>query len=133
MKVKVLIAQSCLTLWTPWTTVRQAPLSMTVAQQAHSPWNSPGKNTGVGSHSLLQRIFLTQGLNLGLLNCRQIFYHLSHQRRPCLVLAGANFIQNSLLKESWTSILNFQSCGQGLQIGLAAYKKKSFIRHQAVE
>ena len=28
-------------------------------------WNSPGKNTGVGSHSLLQRIFPTQGSNLG--------------------------------------------------------------------
>ena len=27
------------------------------------PWNSPGKNTGVGSHSLLQGIFPTQGLN----------------------------------------------------------------------
>ena len=30
------------------------------------PWNSPGKNTGVYSHSLLQRVFPTQGLNLGL-------------------------------------------------------------------
>ena len=28
------------------------------------PWNSPGKNAGVGCHSLLQGIFLTQGLNL---------------------------------------------------------------------
>ena len=36
------------------------------------PWNSPGKNTGVGSHSLLQGIFLTQGLNLGLPLHRQI-------------------------------------------------------------
>ena len=44
------------------------------------PWNSPGKNTEVGSHSLLQGIFLTQGLNLGLLHCRQILYHLSHRR-----------------------------------------------------
>ena len=35
------------------------------------PWNSPGKNTGVGCHGLLQGIFLTQGLNLGLLHCRQ--------------------------------------------------------------
>ena len=31
------------------------------------PWNSPGKNTGVGSHSLLQGIFSTQGLKLCLL------------------------------------------------------------------
>ena len=36
------------------------------------PWHSPGKNTGVGSHSLLQRIFLTQESNPGLLRCRQI-------------------------------------------------------------
>ena len=35
------------------------------------PWNSPGKNTGVGCQSLLQGIFLTQGLNPGLLHCRQ--------------------------------------------------------------
>ena len=34
-------------------------------------WNSPGKNTPVSSHSLLQGIFLTQGSNPGLLHCRQ--------------------------------------------------------------
>ena len=43
------------------------------------PWNSPGKNTGVGCHSFLQGIFPTQGSNLGLLHCRQILYLLSHQ------------------------------------------------------
>ena len=37
------------------------------------PWNSLGKSTGMSSHSLLQRIFLSQGLNPGLLRCRQIF------------------------------------------------------------
>ena len=42
-------------------------------------WDSPGKNTGVGSHSLLQGIFLTQGSNLGLLHCRQILYCLRPQ------------------------------------------------------
>ena len=41
-----------------------------------------GKNTGVGCHFLLQGIFLTQGSNPGLLHCRQILYHLSHQGRP---------------------------------------------------
>ena len=35
------------------------------------PWNSPGKNTGVGCHFLLQGIFLTQGSNPGLPHCRQ--------------------------------------------------------------
>ena len=46
------------------------------------PWDFPGKNTGVGCHSLLQRIFLTQGSNTGLLNCRWILYHLSRQGSP---------------------------------------------------
>ena len=46
------------------------------------PWNSPGKNNGVGSHFLFQGIFPTQGLNLGLLHCRRILYHLSHQGSP---------------------------------------------------
>ena len=40
------------------------------------------KNTGVGSLSLLQRIFLTQDLNQGLLHCRQILYQLSYQGSP---------------------------------------------------
>ena len=47
------LLQSCLCL-TLWIVARQAPLSR----------DSPGKNTGVGSHALLQGIFLTQRLNL---------------------------------------------------------------------
>ena len=43
------------------------------------PCNSPGKNTGVDCHSLLQRNFPTQGSNSGLLHHRQILYHLNHQ------------------------------------------------------
>ena len=42
------------------------------------PWNSPGKNTGVGSHSLLQGIFPNQGPNRGLLHCRWILYYLAY-------------------------------------------------------
>ena len=38
------------------------------------PWDSPGKNTGVGCHALLQGIFLTQGLNLSPALRRQILY-----------------------------------------------------------
>ena len=41
------------------------------------------KNTGVGSLSLLQRIFPTQESNRSLLHCRQILYQLSHQGSPC--------------------------------------------------
>ena len=43
------------------------------------PWNSPGKNTGVGCHSLLWGIFPTQGSNMGLLHCRRFLYWLSQQ------------------------------------------------------
>ena len=46
------------------------------------PLDSPGKNTGVGCHSLLQGIFPTQGSNLGLLHCGRILYQLSHQGSP---------------------------------------------------
>ena len=44
----------------------------------YSPWNSPGQNTGVGSLSLLQRIFPNQGSNPGLPHCRWILYQLSY-------------------------------------------------------
>ena len=64
MKVKVLAAQSRQTLCNPMA----------------CPCSSPGKNTGVGRHSLLQEgIFPTQGSNLGLLHFRQILYYLSYQ------------------------------------------------------
>ena len=42
----------------------------------HSPWNSPSQNTGVGSLSLLQGIFPTQGSNPGLPHSRRILYQL---------------------------------------------------------
>ena len=61
----MLITQSCPTLCNP---IRFL-----------CPWNLPGKNTGVGCHSLLQGIFPTQGSNPGLLHCSWILYHLSHQ------------------------------------------------------
>ena len=64
--LKVKVTQSCLTL----------------CDHGVSPWNSPGQNTGVLSLSLLQGIFLTQELNLGLLHCRQILYQLSYEGSP---------------------------------------------------
>ena len=48
----------------------------------YSPWNSPGRNTGEGSLSLLQGIIPTQGSNPGLPQCRQILYQLSHKGSP---------------------------------------------------
>ena len=49
------------------------------------------KNTGVGSLSLLQQIFLTQELTQGLLHCRQILYKLSYQRSPFPVVVMINY------------------------------------------
>ena len=48
--------------------------------------DSPGKNTGVGCSALLQGIFPTQGLNPGLLHCRQIRHCLSHLGSPWATL-----------------------------------------------
>ena len=47
--------------------------------------DSPGRNTGVGCHALLQGIFPTQESNPGLLHCRQILYQLSHQGSPYMI------------------------------------------------
>ena len=50
------------------------------------PSKPPGKNAGVICHSLLQAIFLTQELNLGLLHCRQILYQLIHYKdKYCMI------------------------------------------------
>ena len=46
------------------------------------PWDSSGKNVGVGCHFLLQGIFLTQGLNPGLLHCRQTLNQLNYKGSP---------------------------------------------------
>ena len=50
------------------------------------PWDSPGKDTGVGCHFLLQGIFLTQGSNPCLPHCRQTLYRLSRQGSPKYLL-----------------------------------------------
>ena len=66
---------SCLTLATPWIVVHQAPLST----------GFPGKKVGAGCHFLLQQIFLTQGLNPGLLHLQaDSFLPLSQQGSPHL-------------------------------------------------
>ena len=50
------------------------------------PWDFPGKNTAVGCHLLLQRIFPTLGLNPGIPHCRQMLYCLSHQGSHTMLL-----------------------------------------------
>ena len=55
--------------------VEVTQLCMTLSKPIDCLWNSPGKNTGMGSHSLLQGIFPPQGSNPGLPHCRWILYH----------------------------------------------------------
>ena len=59
----------------PWTVACQAPLSMEFSRQEY--WSAQPF-----PYSLLQGIFPAQGSNPSLLQCRQILYHLSHQRSP---------------------------------------------------
>ena len=71
--VLCLVAQSCPTLCDPMDC--SLPGSSVLR-------DSPGKNTGVGSLSLLQGNFLTQESNWGLLHCRWTLYQLSYQGNP---------------------------------------------------
>ena len=81
--MKVLVTQSYLTLYDPM----DCRLTRILCS-----WSSPGKNIGVGSHSLLQKIFLTQGSNLGLLHCRQILYHLSYREDSLVEVFCQQFV-----------------------------------------
>ena len=63
----------------------------------YSPLNSPGQNTGVGSLSLPQGIFPTQGWNKSLRHCRKIIYQLSHKG-------------SSQLSESWQNHYIWEVC-----------------------
>ena len=67
-KLKMKVSQLCPTLCNP------------IDYTVHG--NSPGQNTGVGCHALLQGIFPTERLNPGLPHCRSIFHQLSHQGSP---------------------------------------------------
>ena len=92
---KVLVVQSCPTL------CRLIDCSPLVS----CPWNSPGKNTGVGSHSLLQAIFPTQESNPGLLHCRWILYQLSHRGNPrILEWVACSFSSGSSWPRNWTGV-----------------------------
>ena len=75
-----LVAKSCLSLLWPHGLKPTRLLS---------PRDFPDQNTAVGCHFLLQGIFPTQGSNPGLLHCRQILYHLSHQGSPNLKIHSA--------------------------------------------
>ena len=79
---------------TPWT-----------IQSIYSLWNSSGQNTVVGSFSLLQGIFPTQGLNPGLLHCRRILYQLSHKGNlRVLEWVAYPFSSRSSWPRNWTRV-----------------------------
>ena len=84
MKVELLVMKSCLTFYASVDCSRTGSLC---------PWDSPGKNTGVGCHFLLQGIFPTQGSNPSVLDCRQILYHLGHQGSPQMLMHVCNFLK----------------------------------------
>ena len=76
---------TCMLHCSPSVTVSEIHSVVSDSLQPHglySPWNSPSQNTGVGSRSLLQGIFPTQGLDPGLPHFRWILYQLSHQESP---------------------------------------------------
>ena len=73
-----------------------------------SPWNSPGHNTGVGSLSLLQGIFPTQGSNPGLPHCRQILYQLSHKRSPLLDLEEVLIREWNPLRKNFLTLIKLR-------------------------
>ena len=75
--VKVLVAQSCLTLCNPMDCSPPDFSVHGILQARTLEWVA---------HSLLQGVFPTQGSSSSLLHCRQILYHLSHQGSPCVKL-----------------------------------------------
>ena len=92
------------TKWKPGLTsarkkVKVTPSRLTLRPHGlYSPWNSLGQNTQVGSHSILQGIFPTQGSNPGLPHCRWILYQL--QGKP----STKNLAKNTLLPWSYRHI-----------------------------
>ena len=84
------------------------------------PWDFPGNSAGVDCHFLLQGILPTQGLNPGLLHCRQTLYRLSHQGSPgesklYTILKGDEFYRekklslNIVSKQTlYSAVCNFQ-------------------------
>ena len=68
-------------------------------------WNFPGQNTGVGSLSLLQGIFPTQGSNPGLTHWKWILYQLSHKGSPrILEWVACPFSSGSPQPRNWTGV-----------------------------
>ena len=95
-----------------------------------TPWtiqsmDSPGQNTGVGSLFLLQGIFPTWGLNLGLPHCRQILYQLSHKGSPILKKNCLLFCPLTEHREACSEFLRMIP-GHKVYVALLTYKSDAF-------
>ena len=96
MCVLCLVTQSCPTLCDPMD-------CSLPGSSVHR--DSPGKNTGVGCHALLQGVFPTQGSNPDLTHRRWILYHLSHQESPRrLEWVAYPFSRGSSCPRNWTRV-----------------------------
>ena len=73
--------------------------------------DSPGKNTGVDCHFLLQGIFLMQELNLGLLHCRQILHQPSYKGSSPTIFGTIYFVLDQ--GSSWLNNLKINGGGWG--------------------
>ena len=96
--VLCLIAQSCPTLCDPMD-------CSLPGSSVHG--DSPGKNTGVGCHALLQGIFPVRGSNPGCPHFRQILYHLNHQGRPRSTAYGSYTLPRGLLDSKMYPLFTF--------------------------
>ena len=66
----------------------------------YSPWSSPGQNTGVGSYSLLQGIFPTQGSNPGIPHCKEDSLPVEPPGKPKNIGVGSlSFLQQIFLTQ----------------------------------
>ena len=95
-------------LWLPELLESESGSVVSDSLQPHglySPWNSPGQNTGVGCHSLLQGIFPIQGSNPGLPHCGRILYQLSHSGSPRLLeWVAYPFSRGSFWPRNWIGV-----------------------------
>ena len=95
----------------------------------YSLWNSPGQNTGVGSLSLLQGIFPTQGSNPDLSHCKRILYQLSHKGSPrILEWVAYPFSRGS----SWPRNRTGVSCITGGLFTNWAIREAQFLRYSII-
>ena len=94
----------------------------------YSPWNSPGQNTGVGCHALLQGIFPTQGSNAGLPHYRQILYLLSHKGSPICIYTILISIKKKKKLKLQTSFIVANLYESLLHILLLVYLKLIVLR-----